>query len=39
MRVVLEFAEKAESPAVENFFDYSVAREAGAELKAGGWKP
>ena len=39
MRVVLEFAEKAESPAVENFFDYSVAQEAGAELKAGGWKP
>ncbi len=39
MKVVLEFAEKEVSPPVENFFDYSVAREVAAELKADGWKP
>ena len=39
MDLVLRFARKKESPPLENFFDFSIAQEVLAELKAKGWKP
>jgi len=39
MDLVLRFARKKESPPLEDLFDFSIAQEVLAELKAKGWKP
>ena len=39
LNLVLRFAGKKESPPLDNFFDFSIAQEVLAELKAKGWKP